>query len=481
MSWAIRLRRLPLRTKLWITLVGAGIALLGLSTYLSFGYWKTEALAATEQQALLAAGSARTAVENGLRYGDRQQARRALKDLTRTAAVTGARVYGPNGAVVVSTVAVEEGLRQRGTWLPDPQELPVGGVVRDSRDGAQVHAFVPLRIPEPALLEVEFSVAPLRAAMDRGARLGLGLVIGSVLALAAVLFTMLEREVVAPMERVADMVGASGTGHDGIVQLEASVAELVQTAERAEAERQQFAEREGFAQVGELAAEMAHEFKRPLATVRTALDLLQQEYVLDDRGQAVMGAVSQQLDHLAETMRDLFSLAKPVTLEAEEVGLSEALDDALFQMAGHPALAGVQVVRDYGAGNVRVPADRKRLEQAVLNLVLNAVEAMPKGGTLTLRTRCEGADLIEIEVQDTGVGIPAGELEKITLPFYSTKPSGTGLGLPLVTRVVAAHGGALLVESEPGKGTRVRVRLPVRGVPVRMTEAASWQTQESWS
>jgi signal transduction histidine kinase len=233
--------------------------------------------------------------------------------------------------------------------------------------------------------------------------------------------------------------------------------------------------------VGELAAEMAHEFKRPLATVRTALDLLQQEYVLDDRGQAVMGAVSQQLDHLAETMRDLFSLAKPVTLEAEEVGLSEALDDALFQMAGHPALAGVQVVRDYGAGNVRVPADRKRLEQAVLNLVLNAVEAMPKGGTLTLRTRGEGADLVEIEVQDTGVGIPAGELEKITLPFYSTKPSGTGLGLPLVARVVAAHGGMLLVESEPGRGTRVRVRLPARGVPVRMTEAASWQTQESWS
>ncbi|NJD10937.1 MAG: hypothetical protein FIB01_11060, partial [Gemmatimonadetes bacterium] len=81
MSWAIRLRRQPLRTKLWITLIGAGLAMLGLSTYLSFRYWKNEALAATEQQALLAAGSARPAVEAGVRYGERQQARRALKEL----------------------------------------------------------------------------------------------------------------------------------------------------------------------------------------------------------------------------------------------------------------------------------------------------------------------------------------------------------------------------------------------------------------
>src|SRR5512140_3482059 len=102
MSWAIRLRRQPLRTKLWITLVGAGLAMLGLSTYLSFRYWKNEALAATEQQALLAAGSARPAVETGLRYGERQQARRALKDLMKSAGVTGARVYGTSGVVLVS-------------------------------------------------------------------------------------------------------------------------------------------------------------------------------------------------------------------------------------------------------------------------------------------------------------------------------------------------------------------------------------------
>jgi len=482
MTWAIRLRRQPLRTKLWITLVGAGIAMLGLSTYLSFRYWKNEALAATEQQALLAAGSARPAVEGGLRHGERQQARRALKDLLESAGVAGARVYGASGVVLVSAQSGEEGSRRAGIWLPAPGQLAESGVVRDSPEGAKVHAFLPLRIPEPALLEVEFSVEPLQAAMDRGARLGLGLTIASVLAMAVVLFTMLEREVVAPMERVADLIGTGGgAGRDEIKRLEASVVELLQKGQEAEAQRQQLAQREGLAQVGELAAEMAHEFKRPLATVRTALGLLEQEYVLDERGQRMMGAVNEQLEHLAETMRDLFSLAKPVGLEVEEIGLSEVLDEALLSLAGHPALQGATVVRDYAAGNVRLRADRKRLEQAIGNLVLNGLEAMPGGGQLVLRTTLQPPDQVEIEVRDTGVGIAPAELEKISLPFYSTKPSGTGLGLPLVTRVIAAHEGTLTLESEPGKGTTVRVRLRAEGQPGRLMEAASWQTRESSS
>lgn len=482
MSWAIRLRRQPLRTKLWITLIGAGLAMLGLSTYLSFRYWKNEALAATEQQALLAAGSARPAVEAGLRYGERQQARRALKELLQSAGVTGARVYGGNGVVLVSAQSAEEGKRQAGIWLPAAGQLAAGGIVRDSPEGAEVHAFLPLRIPEPALLEVAFSVAPVEAAMDRGARLGLGLIVASVLAMAAVLFTMLEREVVAPMERVADLIGTGGgAGRDEIKRLEASVVELLQKGQEADAQRQQLAEREGLAQVGELAAEMAHEFKRPLATVRTALGLLEQEYVLDERGQRMLGAVNEQLEHLGETMRDLFSLAKPVGLEVEEAGLSELLDEALLALTGHPAQRGVTVVRDYGAGNVRLRVDRKRLEQAISNLVLNGLEAMAGGGQLTIRTALLPPDRVEIEVRDTGVGIPPAELEKITLPFYSTKPAGTGLGLPLVTRVVAAHEGTLSLESEPGKGTTVRVRLRAGSQPGGIMEAASWQTRESSS
>ena len=485
MSWAIRLRQLPLRTKLWITLVGAGVALLGGSTHLSFRYWKSEALAAAEQQALLAAGAARSGVENALRYDRRDQARRTLRQLGESTAVIGARVHAAGGDVVISSNPAEEGRRRPGTWLPSPRELPADGFVRVGADGSTVRAFLPLEIPERALLEVEFSVAPLRAAMDRGARLGLGLMIASVLALAVVLLTMLEREVVVPLERVTELIGGTPATRSEVGQLESSVVELLQqgqeAAARAEEQRQQLAQREGFAQVGELAAEMAHEFKRPLATVRTALGLLEQEYVLDDRGQRVMDAVNQQLELLGETMRDLFTLARPVALDMEVVQLNELLDETLVQLSGHPALAGVTMVRDYGAGDVRIRADRKRLEQALLNLMLNGVEAMPQGGQLVLRTAAVPAGWVDVEVVDSGVGIPAAELERITLPFYSTKPTGTGLGLPLVNRVIAAHGGSLAFDSQPGRGTTVRVRLETLEESDSLMEAATWQTQESSS
>ncbi|NIY08044.1 MAG: hypothetical protein GWN02_07080 [Gemmatimonadetes bacterium] len=108
-----------------------------------------------------------------------------------------------------------------------------------------------------------------------------------------------------------------------------------------------------------------------------------------------------------------------------------------------------------------VSGDGHRLEQAALNVMLNAVESMEHGGRLTIRLFTH-EDRVVAEFEDTGPGIPPGEVEKVLLPFYSTKPAGTGLGLPLVTRVVAAHDGTLDIRSEPGRGTTVRMAFPVR-------------------
>ncbi|HWO88387.1 MAG TPA: ATP-binding protein, partial [Gemmatimonadales bacterium] len=121
----------------------------------------------------------------------------------------------------------------------------------------------------------------------------------------------------------------------------------------------------------------------------------------------------------------------------------------------------VRLERAYDPRDPVIMADAGRLEQAVLNLLTNAVEAMPGGGTLRVATEARDGE-VALSVQDTGVGISAENLNRILKPFFSTKPGGTGLGLPLVARVVAAHGGQLDVESEPGRGTVFHVRLPSR-------------------
>lgn len=474
-SW---LRSLPLRGKLVITVLGTVIAVLGVSTYFSFRYWAAQSLATSEQQALLAASSIQTALESALTLGRSEIARRSLRELQERASVTSARVYSADGTVLISTASGEVGSRTSGMWIPEPTELPREGLVRSSSDEEIARAFLPLDVPGAAVLEVEFSVAAVRAAVQRGGRLGIGLLVASVLVLALMVMTMFEREVVAPLHRMDGLLAATEDGAprrgrqpDELRRLEDSVTRLIErerTAEELAAKRdRQIAAREGLARVGEMAAEMAHEFKRPLASIRTAVDMLQQEYVLEEGGRQTLEGVEAQLERLTDTMGDLFSLARPVVLEKEPLDVAEVVDDALVLLAGYPGAGGTELVRDYADDLPPVPGDRRRLEQAVLNLMVNAVEAMHGGGTLsvTIQPR-DGA--VELAFRDTGPGMTSAEIEDAFRPFHSTKPVGTGLGLPLVARIVAAHQGRIDMESTPGQGTAVRILLPrVQGEATR--------------
>jgi signal transduction histidine kinase len=468
----LRLRSLPLRGKVVATVLGAAVAVLGASTYLSFQYWHAESLAAAEQQALMAASSAQATVESALRLGRPEPARHSLALLRSEGTVTSARVYGPSGTILLSADPFEEGRRAGAIWIPDPTELPGGGLVKTSDDGASVRAFLPISIPEPAVLQVGFSMAATKAAMDRGARLGIGLMAVSLLAVVVVVVTMFEREVVAPLQRMDVMLRQSESGDRGEVRakgtalqdMERSVTRLVRRGREVEAraadQDRRLAATEGLAEVGELAAEMAHEFKRPLASIRMAVSMLQQEYQLDSGGRDMLGAVNSQLELLQGTMQDLFSLAKPVVLEERSVDLAETLDEALAEISGLPGVSGLEIRRQYDHDETTIPGDGRRLRQAFVNVITNAVEATGPRGTVTVEVG-RGPDWVDISVSDTGPGLDTDAVEAAVKPFYSTKPQGTGLGLPLVARIVAAHRGGLAIESRPGAGTTVRISLPL--------------------
>jgi signal transduction histidine kinase len=451
-----------LRRKVLLTVLGAVAAALGASTFLSFRYWRAETLATAERQALLAATSTRATVESALRDGRPDPARRALIGLVDNGTIRAARVYGADRVIRLSADRFEEGDPAPPIFLPPPTTLPREGIVRESRSGESVRAFVPTAVPEPALLEIELSVAAIRSAMDRGARLGFALMAISLVAVAVIVLTMFEKEVVAPLHRIDVLLhetptpGSRAPPGDEIQNLTASVTFLLEKEQAAEARA---ADREGLARVGELAAEMAHEFKRPLASVRAAVDVLQQEYSLPDEGRSLIDAVDGQLERLHETMQDLFSIATPTTPVATEVDVAATLDEALAEVSGLPAFDDVAVERVYAGMRVCVPGDPRRVRQAFLNVLANGAEAMPEGGRLTIRLEPRERD-VEISFTDTGVGLEPDQVERVLKPFYSTKPMGTGLGLPLVARVVSAHQGGLSIESWPGHGTTVRISLP---------------------
>lgn len=476
MRWVRRARALPVRGKLLLTVLGAAVAALGASTYLSFRYWENEAMEAAQRQALLAAASTQATLESAIRLGRMGPAHHALTRLREEAGVTMARVYGPDGRILLSADHVEEGTRTGAVFIPKATELPRGGIVRPVDGRPAVRAYVPVSTPEPGVLEIEFSVAPTMAAMERGARLGMGLMAFSLLAVGIVVVTMVEREVVRPLHRMDVLLRTEarrrGTTapRNELQYLERSVVELLEKERvgeaQAAAQDRQRAAREGLAQVGELAAEMAHEFKRPLASIRTAVSVLQQEYELDEGGKEVLTAVNGQLERLHETMQDLFSLARPLILEEDPVELGEVLDEALTELVGTPGIERVEVHRAYTYGAIHVPGDGRRLRQAFLNVMANGVEAMSgEGGHLTVAVQLRPGSQVEVSIADTGHGLEAEQVEQALKPFYSTKPRGTGLGLPLVARILAAHGGGLAIESRPRRGTTVRITLPVVDAP----------------
>jgi signal transduction histidine kinase len=487
-----RLRALPLRSKVGLTMVAGGFAVLAIVAFLSFGYWHDQLVSTAREQALVSATTAQATLQSALSRGDAGAARQILRQLAATQSVEFVRVYGADRRVLLSSNRAEEGgSPARGTWLPAAGELPATGIARTSGDGDIVHVFMPIRMPQSAVIELRYSMAPLRAAVRRGMWMGVGLVLLGLLALGFVVITMLEREVVGPLQRMETLLSDEPSGgarrprhaHNELQQIEASMVRLIRNRREVEAraaERdRELNQREGFAQVGELAAEMAHEFKRPLASIRSAMDLLEQEYVLDAGSRDVLDTMNQQLERLSDTMRDLFSLARPVPAERMAIDVHEVIDDALLGLSGHPALAGIVIVRRYVPGLPAIAAEPRRIQQAVQNVVLNAAEAMPAGGRITLTTRAANGSLA-IGVRDTGLGMTEEAIQQALRPFHSTKPNGTGLGLPLVVRILAAHGGELAIDSTPGQGTTVWLSIPAPPDRARTDSSYDAAIEETW-
>jgi len=212
--------------------------------------------------------------------------------------------------------------------------------------------------------------------------------------------------------------------------------------------------------LGEMAAGMAHEVKNPLAAIRSSAQMLTGRLFGKDAELATI--VVNEVDRLNRVVNDFLDYARPAPLRREQVLLSVLLDSCLELLSPVISEAAVTVTRRYPPDERRVSVDPGQLRQVLLNLLLNAVQATGNGeGTreVMLDLRQDGRST-QVSVRDAGPGIPADKLRQVFEPFYSTKPAGTGLGLPIAQRIVSEHGGKLLLESAPGQGLTATVVLP---------------------
>ena len=254
--------------------------------------------------------------------------------------------------------------------------------------------------------------------------------------------------------------------HRGLVDLLRRCAEhaavLSDVVEQRHADRLRLeasARAQQLALAGQLAAAVAHEVRNPLATIRSSV-----QYVSDSSADwtsknEILQHVVGEVDRINRTLSAMLGLSRPESLDVSDVDLSALVRQVLVLIqpyVDHQHL----LLDDSGVGApVVVRADRRQLQQVVLNVLINACQAMERGGRLSIVVLAE-AGRAAIRISDTGAGIAPADLSRIFETFYTTKANGTGLGLPICREIVMRHGGEIDVESEVGVGTSVTVALP---------------------
>jgi PAS domain S-box-containing protein len=249
--------------------------------------------------------------------------------------------------------------------------------------------------------------------------------------------------------------------------LERALAELRTKADEIQAMTQQLWQAAKLASVGELAASIAHELNNPLATVTLRVEAALARTPAGDPRRRPLEVVEQEVRRMAVLVANLLQFTRPGANQASTVDVEDELRKALDLVQHYLRQRDVRVALELGPDVPPIYADRQKLLQVFLNVLTNAADAMPEGGTLTLRARPgalgDGTPAVALEFADTGVGIPPEALPRVAEPFFTTKPEGkgTGLGLAICRRIVQEHHGAIEILSEVGKGTTVRVVLPV--------------------
>lgn len=216
------------------------------------------------------------------------------------------------------------------------------------------------------------------------------------------------------------------------------------------------------ATIGQLAAGVAHELNEPLGNILGFAQLAKKYPDLPPSPKRDMEKIESAAFNAREIIRKLLVFARQVTPHKEQVSLNQVIKDGLFFFEARCAKAGIEIECALQPELPAITADAAQMNQVLVNLVVNALQAMPEGGKLTIQTRASDSDVFLI-VQDTGEGMSEEVLKRVFVPFFTTKDvgEGTGLGLSMVHGIVTSHGGKIKIESKAGCGARFEIQLPM--------------------
>lgn len=253
-----------------------------------------------------------------------------------------------------------------------------------------------------------------------------------------------------PVSEKAAPISDRGGDELGTVHVFQDLSEL-------EALREEVRRKDRLAALGQMAATVAHEIRNPLGGIRGFAALLERDIDEDDPRRRLVEKILSGTMSLDRVVNELLEYTRPVELEVGTHACRDLAEAALGYL--EKPRAGVTIQNEIPA-DLAVRVDGQKVRQVLLNVLLNAVQSLDGGGSVALTAQTEGAWAV-IAVSDTGCGIDAAELDKVFMPFYTTREKGTGLGLAVAAKTVESHGGSMQVTSRPGEGSTFRIRLPL--------------------
>lgn len=482
--------RLNLTTKILVAVgvtVGALIAVYSYFVFRVQSEWWRER---TQAQNVISATMVREYLEGVMLSDHHEEVSRFLQQLKKDNEIWRGRVIDTNGTVVVSTEA-REIKRTSLTTPPDlfrEQRLFHGLHIEEGQKMTVVMAPVQNRpscarchdtkVPFLGAIVLERSLQPAETTVARNRNLLIIYGVLIFLIVGVVIWLLIVRLVAQPvnsvlgqMERVraGDLdVRAPATTHDEIGRLAEGFNSMVQslqsaTQELKESHARQIQQAGKLASIGELASGIAHEIRNPLAGIGAAVEVLAENRGNSGQDKEIVEEIHRQINRLNATLRGLLDFSRPREPEIQPCDVGELIKPMLALVRPDAQKAQVRIVTDCSPELPPILADLQQVQQAVLNVLLNGIQAMPNGGTLTIRGESiewpagDGGNeprlAVRLSISDTGVGIAPEDFSKIFSPFFTTKHRGTGLGLSITRSIIEKHGGRIGVTSVPRQGT----------------------------
>jgi len=480
-----------LKSKIILSVSAILAVIIGTGTWINIGYQRAQMESALEDNVLIISNTIEKSLANAMLDGKSKEVQHILDAVGTYRNIHELKIFSPSGVILKSSKAwligrkvdaatekwFREGQFKRPIKRPDEGVFSVLTPIENTEKCIHCHGSA---TKLNGVLSVDVSMAQMQEKVGELSKTMVLWACGITATLALSLGLFLTRfvtepiqDLIATMERAERGLEARAEvkSSDDIGRLGEAFNSLLSKLERARrrVERyhyEQMKRADRLASIGEMAAGIAHEIKNPLAGIAGVVQLLKKDIPSGDPKRAVLDEVLSQVERMDKAVRNLLAFARPpeprMTLVDVNAIIGKLIDFLSPQFARH----GISAERRLTAGLPWLVMDPDLMQQALLNIALNAIRAMPEGGKFAVETRTEAPagdvpGVIKIIFTDSGEGISSENLGRIFSPFFTTRQQGTGLGLSITQRIVEQHNGELSVKSTPGMGATFTIILPL--------------------